>query len=277
MDSTPKKALREDGAIKMEKFLDPGLLAKCRSNYDWSIAHPGPFALSVFAGTEHQHHNDNANPAAAPRYKDLVTAGPFGNFLAEVWGSKHIWYFAEEIFGKEGGLVGRSPWHQDTSYLPWVGEHFVNVWISFESLPKANSIEVVRGSHHGIRYDGTAYNDPNDPTKPLHGGDALPRLPDIEAQRKANPNAWNVLSWPVEPGDVIMFHPGCLHGGAPVDASCPNRHTLVLRFFGDDARFRPLPKNSASNYAEAGVLFLSELAYLKDGDPFRAPCFQQLR
>jgi ectoine hydroxylase-related dioxygenase (phytanoyl-CoA dioxygenase family) len=272
-----KTALHEDGAIKVEKLLDATLLAKCRSNYDLSVANPGPYAFNIFDGTEHQTRNDNANPAATERYKELVRTGPFADFLAELWGSKHVWYFAEEIFGKEGGRVGRSPWHQDTSYLPWAGEHFVNCWISFEPLRKANSIEIVRGSHHGVLHDGTTFTDPNDPTKPLHGGDALPRLPDIEAERKANPNAWNILSWPVETGDVIMFHPASLHGGAPLDANCPNRHTLVLRFFGDDARFRSLPKNSVSGYTESGVLFQSELAHLRDGDRFRATCFEQLR
>ena len=30
------------------------------------------------------------------------------------------------------------PWHQDTSYLAASGDHLANLWISFESLPKAN-------------------------------------------------------------------------------------------------------------------------------------------
>lgn len=272
-----KAAFRENGAVKIEKFLDARFLAKCRANYDWSVANPGPYAFEIFGGTEHQTHNDNSNPAAATRYQELVSEGPFADFLADLWGSKHVWYFAEEVFGKEGGRVGRSPWHQDTSYLPWEGKHWANFWISFESLPKKNSLEVVRGSHHGPRYDGATFTDPNDPTQPLHAGDSLPRLPDIETLRKADPNAWDMLSWSVEPGDVVVLHPGCLHGGAPVDANCPNRHTLVLRFFGDDSRFRSLPQNSASGYTTAGILFASELAHLKDGDPFRASCFLQLR
>jgi hypothetical protein len=74
-----------------------------------------------------------------------------------------------------------------------------------------------------------------------------------------------------------MLHPHCLHGGAPVDAGCPNRHTLVLRFFGDDAVFRSLPEESLAGYPRAGVLFTEDLAHLRDGDPFRAPIFQKLR
>jgi ectoine hydroxylase-related dioxygenase (phytanoyl-CoA dioxygenase family) len=270
-------AFRADGLVKLDQLLDAAMLAKCRAHYDWSVANPGPFAFNIFDGTEHRTINDNSNPAAQPRYKALVDTPVFADALAQVWGSQHVWFFGEEIFGKEGGKAGRSPWHQDTSYLPWAGAHWANLWISFEPLPKANAIEVVRGSHHGITYDGTTFTDPDDPTKPLHGGAAWPRLPDIEAERRADPASWDVVSYGTQPGDVIMLHPHCLHGGAPVDAGCPNRHTLVLRFFGDDARFRPLPEESRSGYPRQGILFSEDLAHLRDGEPFRSPAFIQIR
>jgi hypothetical protein len=72
------------------------------------------------------------------------------------------------------------------------------------------------------------------------------------------------------------FHPGALHGGAPVDAAFPERHTLVFRFFGDDATFRPLPDHSDACYGPGGVLFVEEMAALKAGDPFRSPTFRRL-
>ena len=178
---------------------------------------------------------------------------------------------------KKGGVGGRSPWHQDTSYLPWDGDHWANAWISFEAVPKANSLEIVRGSHRGVLHDGTDFRDANDPTAPLHGGGALPRLHDIEAERKINPDSYDVLSWATEPGDVVILHPGNLHGGGLVDEEFTERHTLVLRFFGDDATFRSLPTHSDSGYTTAGFLFVEHLKNLEDGDPFRAPCFTQLR
>ena len=263
-------ALGSNGAVKLEAFLRPEYLAACRACFDWSVAHPGPYATQVFRGTTHQHLNDNANPAAAQMYRELVARGPFADFLAAAWGSKHVWYYGEEIFSKEGGQAGRTPWHQDTSYGPFGGEHWANFWISFEPVPKANAIEIVKGSHHGVRYDGTAYDDPDDPTKPLWGG-ALPRLPDIEAERALDPTRWEILSWEVLPGDAVVFHGGTLHGGAPVDARCPHRHTLVLRFFGEDSTFQALPNGRGWFVAKEAV------AHLKTGDPFRSPYFAQLR
>lgn len=277
MDPTKRTDLANDGAVLIEGFLDSDQMARCRAAYDWNIANPGPMSQTLYPGTDKEHHNDNANPLAQERLKEMVATIPFGELFADLWGSKHVWYFAEEVFMKRGGVGGRTPWHQDTSYLPWKGEHFANCWISFEPVPKANSLEIVRSSHRGVRYDGSDFADPNDPTAPLHGGDALPRLPDIEAERKADPGAYDVVSWATKPGDMVVLHPGSLHGGAPVDQSFKDRHTLVLRFFGDDATFHPLPSHSISGFTEAGVLFLEDLAHLKAGDPFRASCFRQLK
>jgi phytanoyl-CoA dioxygenase PhyH len=272
-----RESLAEDGAVLIEDFLDSDQLARCRAVFDWCIEHPGPNALTLYAGTDKQFHNENVNPGAKERLEKLVTSIPFGELFADLWGSRNVWYFAEEVFLKSGGRGGRTPWHQDTSYLPWGGMHFANAWISFETIPKANALEMIRGSHRGVRYDGTDFKDLNDPTVPLHGGVALPRLPDIEAQRRLDPNAYEVVSWATTPGDVVVFHPGLLHGGALVDANFRERHTLVLRFFGDDATFRALPSHSDSGFTPAGMLFVEQLGHLKEGDPFRSPFFKQLR
>lgn len=276
MQESLRDRYREDGAVVIRNCLSEAQLAECRAVFDWGYAHPGPNATLLYRGTEHANHNDNANPNLVERCNALARSLPFGQILTELWDSEHVWYFAEELFAKEGGRVGRSPWHQDTSYLPWAGEHWANAWITFESVPKRNALEVVRGSHHGIRYDGTTFMNPDDPTDPLHGYDQLPRLPDIEAIRQQDPQAFDVLSWATEPGDVLVLHPGSLHGGAPVDAEFPDRHTLVLRFFGDDAVFRALPERSRSKYTPAGVLHLQHIAHLKEGDAYRSPFYAQL-
>ena len=276
MQDSMQKVFLDDGAVIVKGCLSAEQLAQCRAAFDCAVENHGPDAFRIFDGTEQQTHNDNANPLAKARLDALVSSLPFGPLFADLWGSKHVWYFAEEVFLKAGGRGSRTPWHQDTSYLPWAGMHWGNAWISFESVPKRNALEIIRGSHRGTRYDGTTFRDPNDSTQPLHGGGALPRLPDIEATRKLDPDAYEIRSWATELGDVVVFHPGALHGGAPVDAAFPERHTLVFRFFGDDATFLPLPGHSDAGYGPGGVLFIEEMATLKSGDPFRSPTFRQL-
>ncbi len=272
MDAELRTRFQEDGAVLVKNCLDAEQLAACREAFDWAVANPGPAAFQIFDGTVHQTHNDNSNPKAKERLDALVATLPLGKILAELWGSENAWYFAEEVFLKAGGKTGPSPWHQDTSYLPWAGHHWGNAWISFEPLPQKNALGVVRGSCHGPRYDGTTFMNPDDPTEPLHGAYAdppLPRLPDVEANR----DAFDIVSYASEPGDVLFLHPGSLHGGAPVDADCPDRHTLVLRFFGDDAVFNPLPD---SPFTRHGFLFQKETGHLKAGEPYRSPVFQKV-
>ncbi|MCY1266749.1 phytanoyl-CoA dioxygenase family protein [Pseudomonas sp. BN414] len=275
IDQSIREAFRNDGAVLIENCLDQTELAQCYEAFKWNVANPGPYKFQALDGTKLQTHIDNANPAVKDKYDDLVMSLPFGKLFQELWGSEHVWYFAEEVFAKEGGKSGRGPWHQDTANLPWAGEHWGNAWITFHKIPKKNSLEIVRGSHRGIQYDGASFANAEDPTDPLYGDGSLPRLPHIDKDLAEDPNAWDVLSWPITPGDVVLLHPHSLHGGAAVDADCPDRHTLVLRFFGDDARFRCLP-TSNPKYARNGVLFSEEMAKLNEGEPFRSPIFRQI-
>ncbi len=270
-----REAFRRDGVVKLEGLLDDTTLRKCEECFTWSLENPGPLAHFTYQDTEHQHHVDNFNPAAVEMYHDLVDAPVFADSLAKVLGSEHVWYFAEEIFFREGGKAGRSPWHQDTSYIPIGGRQWANFWISFEKLPRQNSLEVVRGSHLGPRYDGSDFKDPDNPANPLHGGD-WPPLPDIERERAADPSRWDIASCEIEPGDVLMLHPGSLHGGAPVDADVPTRRTLVLRFFGDDAIFQPLGVEDKFKFL-GDELFDAAFGGLKPGDPLRSAYFKQIR
>ena len=266
-----RQSYARDGGVKAPGFLNPSQLAQARACFDWGIANPSPVGVTIFRGTRHAHWVDAANPEAwQAGLKALVRSLPFADYLADLWGSGHIWYFAEELFAKrggepcapDGGKIADSPWHQDSSYIPLGGLHWANMWISFEPLPARNSLAFVRGSHRGTLYNGI---DPRDLVKPLYPDSDLPLLPDIEADLAGDSASWDVVSWDTEPGDVIVVHPGALHGRAPVDAVTPERNTIVLPFFGDDATYRPLPAGPRSLVDDP-----------TDGAPFRSRRFPQL-
>ena len=88
----------------------------------------------------------------------------------------------------------------------------------------------------------------------------------------------NLLDIDIDLGDVLFLHPYALHGGGPTDEQTPNRHTMVLRFFGDDAVYSPLPhtqpKSNWSGMGNAGAW--SFLESMEPGAPFRAKRFHQL-
>ncbi|OCB08608.1 phytanoyl-CoA dioxygenase [Mycolicibacterium porcinum] len=269
-----KRDLAADGAIVVRGLFNPEQLARVRAAFDYGIEHPSPGAKRVYPGTPDEHFNEYGNPENIEQYLDVINELELADFAASLWDSEHVWFLGEELFIKKGGKAGRSPWHQDTAYMPANGPHLLNIWVSFEKLPRYNALEFVRGSHAGVQYDGTTYTDPTDPTKPLWPDSDWPRLPDIEGDRAKDPASWDVISWDLEPGDALVFHSGSLHGGAPVTPDCPDRHTLVFRFFGDQLFYRPVP--------DARPDFAHDVSALNDprltpGEPYHPEYFAQLR
>jgi ectoine hydroxylase-related dioxygenase (phytanoyl-CoA dioxygenase family) len=226
-----------------------------------------------YAGGAREVLQDLFNPNALPAYRRLLENSEAADVIAKVWGTGDVWFFYEQVFLKEGGESRRTPWHQDSSYLPIAGDLLAVMWISFDPVPKEDSLEFVRGSHRGVMYDGSRF-DPKDDTAPLYGDGSLPRLPNIEAQR----DRWDILSWAIEPGDVLIFHPGMLHGGAGTRKG-RRRRTLSLRFFGPDAVFAPRPgwrvNEQSTDEPKSAIEDLNRK--LQPGQPFRHASFPKLR
>ncbi len=272
IDGAVRAAFTRDGVVCVRGLFDAQQLAALRGAYEWSLAHPSPSA-NVYAGGGGRFYQDLANRKAQPVYGDVVATTPATDVVAALWGASDVWFMYEQVFLKEGGDTRRTPWHQDSSYLPVDGDQIAVVWICFDAVPRESSLEFVRGSHRGPMYDGSRF-DPSDDTAPLYGDGSLPRLPDIEKERAK----WDIVAFGVEPGDAVVFHPGLLHGGAATKAGA-RRRTLSLRYFGADARYAMRPFLTGKQIPEAKATSVFQLlsGRLKPGDPFRHPEFPKLR
>ncbi len=270
------KQFREDGVVYIASALDPAAMRLALEAYEWSLANPSPAAAQFPQDQPGKFYQDLANPRALPAYRKLVEESPAADIVAALWGGGQVWFMYEQVFLKEGGQARRTPWHQDSSYLPIDGEKIAVMWITFEPVAKEDSLEFVRRSHRGTLYDGSRF-DPADDTAPLYGDGSLPRLPNIEAQR----SQFDIVSWAVNPGDVLVFHPAMLHGGAPTRAA-RRRRTLSLRFFGEDAIYTPRLALSGdrerprTDDPEASV-FTRLPGALIPGQPLRHPGFPRVR
>ncbi len=252
----------EDGVILLRGALDSRDLALCEDVWQWSRNHPGPLASGLLPGSENAF-QDLCNPGALEVYRAVVETTPLADYAQNLWSANDVWFMYEQVFEKSGA-VGRTPWHQDTSYLAVAGDHLIAFWISFEPIPAQASLEFLRGSHRGPLYNTSRF-EPEDPTLPIFPSDTMPNLPDIESNR----SAWPIVSYETEPGDVIAFHTSTLHGGGAVDSHTPQRRTLTLRFFGDDVVFAERPGVAGPFYAD--------IKDLRPGEPFRHPRFLQVR
>ena len=261
--SALREAFERDGVVRLEAALDAAAVADARAAYEWSFANPGPAASKIRQAGPGVFYNDLYNPDVMIGYRAMLQRSPLTGMVAELWGGSPVWFMYEQVFLKEGGESRRTPWHQDSSYLAIGGRQLAVAWISFDSVGPEDALEFVRGSHRGVLYNGSRF-ELGDDTAPLHATEELPRLPDIEGSR----TEYDIVSWPVEPGDVIVFHPAVLHGGAATREG-KRRRTLTLRYFGEDATYAARP-------GRAGPPFKDFHQRMQDGAPFRDPAFLQL-
>ncbi|MAY82486.1 MAG: phytanoyl-CoA dioxygenase [Deltaproteobacteria bacterium] len=271
MDEIRREEFRERGVVALRAAVSPTELSILRRAFDWSIANPGRNASSIKPRTPGKLYNDLTNPDSFPVYVDANAKTGIPTMVSQLWGKPEVWFMYEQVFLKTGGSetsAPRTPWHQDLPYLPVTGNDLAVVWIPFESLNTSESLEFIVGSHHGTLHNGSRFS-AEDPTTPLYNTGELPRLPDIEANR----DAYDIVSFAVDPGDLIIFHPGMLHGGAPI-APGKQRSTLTLRYFGEDAQVALRPNDTPAILerirAKQSVIHpLQIVKLLGNGAPFR--------
>lgn len=251
------EALERDGVVNLKGALTATAFAKVEAAVEWSLANPSPTAVNFYPKEPARFFEDRGHKHAA-----LVRDVGLDSIMAALWGVDDLWYMGEQLFLKDGGAARRTPWHQDTSYLRMMGSQLVACWISLDPLPKENCLEFVRGSHKGTLYNGSAFSAADD-TAPLYKQSKLPRLPDIQASREA----FDILAWDVDPGDVIVFHLGVLHGGAGT-APGLRRRTISMRFMGPDVVFDGRPRDELGAQEGNDAALGSVYAGLSHGAPF---------
>ncbi|MFK7830441.1 MAG: phytanoyl-CoA dioxygenase family protein [Congregibacter sp.] len=167
-------------------------------------------------------------------YRKLVFESPVGQVAGQVMQSKEIRFFFDEFFAKPPHSDFKTIWHTDRMGWPTTGVMVPSLWMPLTPIVKANSLEVIAGSHtQDERYWLFSPN-----AQQMIKPDDRPPHPKCDHLRD-DPN-YTFLSWDMDPGDLLIVHPWALHysGGNPTDDW---RVAVSLRVFGDDIRWRPRP------------------------------------
>lgn len=254
-----------DGVAVARGLLDESWMALVAAGIERNLRNPGPNGHHHFAGTPRSFLDDHCNYEAIPEYRMLTEWSPLVATVAAVLDTERLWLFYDQIFVKDApeGEARRTPWHQDSTYWITGGRQLAGAWITLDDTPAEESLEFVRGSHLGPTHAGSAFDYRDDTAPYADPAEGRPRLPDIEADR----DAFDIVSFGTERGDVVLFHPGVLHGGGATTTSA-GRRTLSLRFFGDDVVYDP-PGRPAPRYPGIAAL-------LVPGEPLRGPWFPQV-
>ena len=150
-------------------------------------------------------------------------------------GSRSVRFFHEHVLVKEPGTREITPWHHDQPYYCVDGDQNVSLWVPLDPVPASAGVEFVAGSHRWGRWfiprrfvDHVPYADADD---------RFELVPDLDAERGRH----RILSFDVEPGDVIAFHFRTLHGAPGTEGLATRRRVVSFRWLGDDATFALRP------------------------------------
>ena len=238
---------RRDGACVVRALLDPDEVAVLARAVDAHMADPGPLAIEGGGdAASGRFFEDFRNWERFEGYESVIRGSRIGEVAARLMGSGTVRLHHDHLLVKEPGTTIRTPWHQDQPYYDIDGADTVSFWIPLDPVPRESTLEFVAGSHaSGTWYMPRSFFD--DRALVFEEG-TLGEVPDVEADR----DAFDILGWPLEPGDAVAFNMLTLHGAA---GSPTRRRAFSLRVVGDDVTWAPRPHRTSPPFPEVeGVL-----------------------
>ena len=257
------EAYRRDGAVCIRGVLDAECIDLLRRGADCDIAAPGPLHTVQQSSEDPGFFlTDFCMSQRLPEFRTFIFESPAAAIAARFMGASRVSFFYDAMWVKGTATPKRTRWHQDQPYYPVDGSQFCAIWIPLDPVDAQSSLELVRGSHRWGRWF--------EPELTRRGrelyagaGSRFERMPDIEAER----NAYDIVSWSMEPGDCIVFHALTVHG-APGNRSLEHWRRAVSTFWmGDDAVFAERPGNVRPLFEGHG---------LRPGDPMECPWFPRV-
>ncbi len=153
-------------------------------------------------------------------------------------------FFHEHVLVKEPGNSSATPWHQDMPYYCVDCAKTVSLWVPLDSVGETESPNFLRGSHR----QKTTYMPRRFKTlEPLEGDTT-----EYEDFPQIDGNSEDVVSFAVDPGDVLAFDFHTLHD-APANPTNTRRRVVSFRFVGEGARYVARPHEVSPPFPEMGL------------------------
>jgi ectoine hydroxylase-related dioxygenase (phytanoyl-CoA dioxygenase family) len=171
-------------------------------------------------------------------YRRFVFESPAAEIAARLLGSSRINFFFDAVFVRSAGSQFETPWHQDEPYWSVEGHDTCTVWMPLVPVKAKNALAFVPGSHSGLmafdQYDFGSLNPDGkiDVDRSDFSATAEADIPDINA----DPDAFGVLSWDMDPGDCVVFNSRILHGGSGLLDPGEDLRVFTSKWLGDDVR-----------------------------------------
>jgi ectoine hydroxylase-related dioxygenase (phytanoyl-CoA dioxygenase family) len=229
------EALRRDGAAVAREVVPAAWLERMRRAIESELSSRS-LTAAEYGRTAGRFYGDFFLWLHNEDFRAFALESPLPELAGRLMSSRRVNLFYDQLFVKEPGSVERTPWHQDLPYWPVRGEQVLSIWVPFDPVgPHNGVVTYVKGSHQwGKVFRPQAFDEKN------AGAFASSRyapMPDIEA----SPQTFELMSWTLEPGDVLIHHGLTVHGAAGNQTADQRRRALAVRYTGDDARYDPRP------------------------------------
>ena len=233
MDGSLVERFESDGVVRIERALDAEWIELLRDLIPVLLATaPDADGPSISVNGMWRHFEPFAR---------FLFDSPVGELAAGLMRSGPPRLYEDILLYKAEHTAG-TDWHRDAPHWPVSGDQLSSIWFSLEPVTVATgAMSVVAGSHR----------DPDElvSTASIYAGGELRDRPSV--------------TFDVEPGDVIAFHPRALHSTSATSSDQPRR-SFTLRFTGDDVRWRPRRSVYHEWMRDCG---------LRNGDPLEHPWF----
>jgi ectoine hydroxylase-related dioxygenase (phytanoyl-CoA dioxygenase family) len=259
-----------NGAVVIRHLVSQRWLDELADGVEYNRAHPSGWShWYTDANSAVGFWTDYVTWPHVEQYRRVVFDSGLATVAGELMSSRTVRFFHEHVLVKEPGASERTPWHHDEPYYGIDGARNVSMWIALDPVPASSGLRFVAGSHRWDRLfvprrfiDHEPYLDGSDVDRVRRnggpGGTRYEIVPDIDAEIDGH----RVLSWDIEPGDVIAFHFRTLHD-APGNDLPTRRRAVSLRWLGDDATFGTRPWVTSPPFEPDGLVVGGPL----DGDP----------
>jgi ectoine hydroxylase-related dioxygenase (phytanoyl-CoA dioxygenase family) len=229
-------AYGRDGVVLLRGLLAPHWIELLAAGVERNIAEPGEWAQHYTpAGEPGQFFGDYCNWDRIPEYREAAFASGLAGVARQLMRSQTVRFFHEHVLVKEPGTQEITPWHHDQPYYCVDGDQNVSCWVALDPVPASAGVEFIAGSHRWDRWfvprrfvDHVPY---------AEASERFELVPDLESTRDQH----RIVSFDVEPGDVIAFHFRTLHGAPGTVGLSTRRRVVSFRWLGDDATFALRP------------------------------------
>ena len=227
-----------DGAVCLRGVIDLGWIERLKIGVEHTLANPterGRLWNRDEFGRESRY--DSQVWRTRPEYGEFITTSPLAEIAGLLMQSSKANFFFDAMFVRQPGTQFRTPFHQDEPYWTVEGFQTISSWMPLVPVEKQSALEMVRGSHRWeAKYEQTNFGEMTGDARDnvdFSDVETVP-FPDIEGRR----SEFELLSWDMEPGDVVCFNGRTIHGGSGNLAVDRELRVFNTKWLGDDVRVK---------------------------------------